>query len=117
GGARVEVLERDKAWLHCKVLDASTGRPTPVRLAFRSREGRYIPPYGHRTEVNSAWLQDYGADIHMAGSSFAYVDGTFQIELPVGEVYVEILKGFEFEPVRQKLDVRADQRELDFRMS
>ena len=117
GGARVQVLEREKAWLHGKVVDASTGRPTPVRLAFRSKDGRYIPPYGHRTEVNSAWLSDYGADIHMAGSSFAYVDGTFQVELPVGEVYVEILKGFEFEPIRRKLEIRADQRELDFQMT
>ena len=114
--ARIQVLERDKVWLHGKVVDASTGRPTPVRLAFRSKDGRYIPPYGHRREVNSAWLSDYGADIHMAGSSFAYVDGTFQIELPVGEVYVEILKGFEFEPIRRRVEIREDQRELDFRI-
>jgi hypothetical protein len=117
GGARIQVLEREKVWLHGRVLDGSTGRPTPVRLAFRSNEGRYIPPFGHRTEINSAWFQDYGADIRMGGSSFAYVDGTFQIELPVGDVYVEILKGFEYEPIRKKVQIRADQRELDFQMS
>ena len=39
--------------------------PTPVRLALRSKEGRYIPPYGHRTEINDGWFQDYGADVKL----------------------------------------------------
>jgi hypothetical protein len=116
-GPRIQALERHKVWLHGKVVDQSTGRPTPVRLAFRSREGRYIPPYGHRTEVNSAWFQDYGADLRREDSSFAYVDGTFQIELPVGEIYLEVSKGFEYEPVRRKLDIRPDQRELNLEIS
>ena len=84
------------------MLDASTRRPTPVRLAFYSTDGRYIPPYGHRRDVNNAFFQDYGADIKLMDSSFAYVDGTFQIELPVGEVLLEMTKGFEYEGVRQK---------------
>ena len=110
--ARVEILERETVWLHGQVIDRSTGRPAPVRLAFRSKEGRYIPPYGHRTEINDAWFQDYGADVKLMDSSFAYVDGTFQVELPVGDVYLEMTKGFEYAAVRQKLEIRPDQREL-----
>ena len=112
GSARVEILEKEKTWLHGQVLDAGTGKPTPVRLAFRSKDGRYIPPYGHRTEINDGWFQDYGADVKLMDTSFAYVDGTFQVELPVGDVYVEMTKGFEFEPVRQKLSIEPGQREL-----
>jgi hypothetical protein len=112
-GARVEILEAEKTWLHAKVLDGATGRPTPVRLAFRSRDGRYIPPYGHRTEINDAWFQDYGADLKLGDASFAYVDGTFQVELPVGEVYLEMTKGYEYQAVRKKLEIRPRQRELD----
>lgn len=114
--ARVEILERDKVWLHGRVVDEATGRPTPARLAFRSRDGRYIPPYGHRSEVNDAWFQDYGADVKLMGSPFAYVDGTFQIELPVGEVFVEITKGFEYDAVRERLKIEPQQRELDLRV-
>ncbi len=110
--ARVEILEREKVWLRGQVIDRATGRPSPVRLAFRSKEGRYIPPYGHRTEINDGWFQDYGADVKLMDSSFAYVDGTFQVELPVGDVYLEMTKGFEYAPVRQKLEIRPDQREL-----
>lgn len=117
GDARVEVLEREKAWVHGRVLDAATKRPTPVRLAFRSQDGRYIPPYGHRTEVNNAWFQDYGADVKWNESSFAVIDGTFQIELPVGDVYLEMTKGFEYNGVRRKLTIEASQRELDLEIS
>ena len=109
---RVEVLQREKVWLHGEVVDASTGRPTPVRLAFRSEQGRYIPPYGHRTEINDAWFEDYGADVKVKDTSFAYIDGTFQVELPVGDVYVEITKGFEYQPVRSKVRIEPGQREV-----
>ena len=105
----MEILEREKVWLHGQFLDRATGRPAPVRLAFRSKEGRYLPPYGHRTEINDGWFQDYGADVKLMDSSFAYVDGTFQVELPVGDVYLEMTKGFEYAPVRQKLEIRPDQ--------
>lgn len=116
GGSRVEVLEREKAWLHGQVIDDSTGRPVPVRLAFRSPEGRYLPPYGHRTEINAGWYQDYGADVQVGESSFAYVDGTFQIELPVGDVYAEVSKGFEYQAVRRRVRIAPGQRELELRI-
>ena len=115
--ARIEIIERERVWVHGKVVDTATGQSTPVRLAFRSREGRYIPPYGHRHEINYGWFQDYGADLKLLDSSFAYIDGTFQVELPVGEVYVEMTKGFEYEAVRRKLSIDATQRELNLEIS
>jgi len=110
--ARIEVLETHKVWLHGQVVDRETGHPTPVRLAFHSADGRYIPPYGHRTEINDGWFQDYGADVKLMDSSFAYVDGTFQVELPVGDVYLEMTKGFEYQPVRRRLEIQPGQRDL-----
>jgi hypothetical protein len=109
---KIEILEARKVWVQGRVLDGATRRPTPVRLAFRSAEGRYIPPYGHRTQVNDGFFQDYGGDLKLLDSSFAYVDGTFQIELPVGDVYVEVTKGFEYEAVRQKLTIEPGQKVL-----
>ncbi|MCC7352344.1 MAG: CehA/McbA family metallohydrolase [Anaerolineae bacterium] len=112
GKARVEVLTPHKAWVHVTVEDAATGRPTPVRIHFRSPDGRYLPPYGHRREVNDYWFEDYGADTKLGDTEYAYVDGRCQVELPVGEVYVEIAKGFEYRPVRQRLTVAPGTREL-----
>ncbi len=113
GGGRLEVLDKRKVRIRGRILDEAVGRPTPARLSFRSREGRYIPPYGHRAEVNTGWFQDYGADLKVGDSSSAYVDGTFEAELPVGEVFVEITKGFEYRPFRKLLEIRPDTRSLD----
>ena len=66
-----------------------------------------MPPYGHRHEVNDNWFEDYGGDLKLGSTQYAYVDGQFQAELPVGEVYVEIAKGFEYRPVRQQLDASS----------
>ena len=112
GGGRIEILQPVRRWINGRVLDPDTKKPTPVRLAFRSKEGRYIPPYGHRAEINDAQFQDYGADIKLMDTSFAYVDGTFMVDLPPGEVYLEMTKGFEYQAVRQKLEIEPGQREL-----
>lgn len=116
GQGRIKFIEAEKVWLHAKVVDAGTRSPTPIRLAFRSKDGRYLPPYGHRAEINDAWFEDYGADLKLGNASFAYVDGTFQVELPVGEVYLEMNKGFEYEAVRKKLEIKPGQRELSLEM-
>ncbi len=108
----VELLTPEKMWVHVTVVDEETGRPTPVRIHFRAPDGRYLPPYGHRHEVNDNFFEDYGGDLKLGSTQYAYVDGRFQVELPVGEVYVEIAKGFEYKPVRQRINILPGQREL-----
>ena len=56
-----------------------------------------------------------GNDLKLHGTEYAYVDGTFQVELPVGDVFVELFKGFEYAPLRQKLTIQPHQRELTLR--
>ncbi len=112
GAVRIELLPAEKTWVHVTVADASTGKPTPVRIHFRTPDGRYLPPYGHRREVNDNWFEDYGADLKLGSTEYAYVDGRFQIELPVGHVYVEVSKGFEYQPLRQRLEIKPGQRDL-----
>ena len=112
GRARIRLLTADRQWIHTTIVDAATGRPTPARIHFRAPDGRYIPPYGHRHEVNDNWFEDYGADLVLGSTQYAYVDGTLQGELPIGDVYVEVVKGFEYAPVRQKLRIEPGQREL-----
>jgi hypothetical protein len=113
GNVNTKVLTSERTWVHGKIIDSSTGKPTAARIHFRSPDGRYFPPYGHTHEVNDNWFEDYGADLLLGDTPYAYVDGTFQGELPVGDVYVEVSKGFEFEPIRQKLNIKPGQRELE----
>jgi len=112
GDLFIEILEPERVRLRGQVVDSETGRTTPARIAFRSGEGRYIPPQGHRAQINTGLWADYGADLKIGSSSFAYVDGRFEVELPVGESYVEVSKGFEYAPVRRKLEIKPETGEL-----
>jgi hypothetical protein len=116
GKIKIELTTGARTWVHTKVIDSTNNKPTPVRVHFRDKYGRYIAPYGHRTEVNDYWFQDYGADLKLGATQYAYVDGTFQIELPVGEVFVEITKGFEYKPIRKQINVARGQKELEIKL-
>jgi len=116
GNARLQLLHPRTAWVQVTITDDSTGKPTPTRVHFAGPHGEYLPPYGHHEVVNQGWFEDYGGDLQLGGTSYAYVPGTFQIELPVGEVYCEASKGFEYTPLRRKLTIRPGQRELELRL-
>ena len=117
GDVRVEIVDGRKTWVHVTVRDESTGLPTPTRIHFSGPYGNYLPPYGHHDVVNSRWFEDYGGDLQLGTTSYAYVPGEFQIELPEGEVFVEVCKGFEYAPVRRKLLIKHGQRKLDLSIS
>ena len=112
GRARLEVLGKTRQWMKVTVVDASTGKPVPVRIHFAGPRGEYIAPYGHHSQINGGWFMDYGADVIAGGRNFAYVPGEFTTDMPVGEVYVEVYKGFEYEPVRKRVTIKPGQREL-----
>jgi len=112
GSARLNVLGGTRQWMQVTVIDRSTGKPTPARVHFSGARGEYLAPYGHHARVNPNWFEDYGADVVYQGRNFAYVDGRFTTDLPVGDVYVEIWKGFEYTPVRAKVRVKPGQKEL-----
>ncbi len=110
---RIELIYPHKTWLHVNVTDSATGRPVATRAHFRGRHGEYLPPYGHPADINDRWFEDVGGDLKLGEMSYAYVPGRFQTELPVGEVYVELSKGFEYRPLRKKLTIEPGQRELN----
>ncbi|HOX40419.1 MAG TPA: CehA/McbA family metallohydrolase [Candidatus Brocadiia bacterium] len=112
GVISLEVLGRKRQWMKVTVVDSSTGKPTPVRLHMCGPRGEYIAPHGHHEVVNANWFEDYGADVVAGGRQCAYVLGEFTTELPVGDVYCEIYKGFEYEPKRVKATIRPGQKEL-----
>ena len=117
GSARLQVLGKRRQWMKVIVSDAATGKPTAVRIHFSDPRGRYIAPYGHHEQINPLWFQDYGADVVSGGRNFAYVDGEFTTDLPTGDLYVEICKGFEYAPVRRKVTIRPGQRELHLKIT
>lgn len=120
-GPRValEVVDRGKNWVHTTVVDDSTGKPIPCRIHFRSPSGIPYQPHGHHTHLNSnqgTWHIDIGGDLRMGQITYAYIDGACQGWLPRGEVLVEVARGFEYEPLRTRVQIQPGQRELTLRL-
>ena len=116
---RVELLDRGRNWVHVTVLDEDTGKPVPCRVHFRSPEGIPYQPHGHHNQVNSnlgSWHIDVGGDVRMGQITYAYIDGTCQGWLPRGEVIVDVARGFEYEPLRTRVNIEPGQRELTLRL-
>ena len=117
--ARVELLDRGRNWVHVTVLDDETGKPVPCRVHFRSPEGIPYQPHGHHNQVNSnlgSWHIDVGGDVRMGQITYAYIDGACQGWLPRGQVIVDIARGFEYEPLRTRVNIEPGQRELTLRL-
>ena len=117
GRVQVELVSpRGKQWVHVRVEDADSGKPVGCRVHFRSNQGAYFAPHGHQVDVNTAWFEDMGGDCKVRGVPYAYIDGTCQIELPVGPVLTEIVRGFEYLPLRQQLEIKSGQRHLTLKV-
>ena len=117
GPVRLEMVSPDgKQWLHVHVTDADTGEQVGCRVHFRSSQGAYFAPHGHQADVNVAWFEDLGGDCKVRGTPYAYIDGKCQIELPIGPVYVEVVRGFEYTPIRELVQIKPGQRDLSLKI-
>lgn len=118
-GIRVDVVEHGRNWVHVRILDEDSGRPVPCRVHFRSPDGVPYQPHGHHDHVNSdlgSWHVDVGGDLLLGRTTYAYIDGTCQGWLPRGDVIVDIARGYEYEPLRQRVQIAPGQRELELRI-
>ncbi len=112
GAITIGSLSTPTQRVEVEVVDASTGRPMPARVRFLAPDGRYLPPLGHRDEVNPGLNEDTGADLVLGGATYAYVPGRFPIALPVGRVEVEVVRGFGFRPLRRTVEIGAEGKPL-----
>lgn len=107
--------------VNLRVVQRGSSRPVPVKLHVHGAAGEYLAPVDRHRIPNPAWFEDYSADF-VHGASWenngktphfcTYIPGETNIDLPLGQVYVELAKGFELRPVRQIVEVTADTREI-----
>jgi hypothetical protein len=108
GAVNIESLPTPTRRIDVEVVDATSGEVMPARVRFQAADGRYLPPLGHRDEINPGLNEDSGADLVLGGATYAYVPGRFPIELPDGAVQVEVVRGFGYRPLTRSIDVGAD---------
>ena len=116
---RLELLDTGRNWVRTTVVDDETGEPVPCRVHFRSPDGIPYQPHGHHNRVNAnmnTWHIDVGGDLRLGSISYAYIDGMCQGWLPRGEVLVDVARGFEYEPVRTRVNIEPGQQELTLRL-
>ena len=109
GGASWEITRRN--WsrpmgvLSVRTVDGATGEEVASRIHLRAADGRfYAPP-------------DAYARIGGAGEHSFHQAGSFRMELPVGGLEIEAVRGFEYEPVSASLEIAAgDVAELTLRL-
>jgi hypothetical protein len=100
--------------VHVRVTDATSGQVTPVRVRFTDSEGAYYAPLGRLTDFATGRNQDVGGNVILDGQCWAYVDGSFEIELPPGPIHVAICKGPEFRPIAQTIQLKPGQLAMRF---
>jgi hypothetical protein len=105
GTVTIESLPTPTRRVDVEIVDATSGASMPARVHFHASDGRYLPPLGHRDEVNPGLNEDTGADLVLGGMTYAYVPGRFPIELPPGAVSVEAIRGFDYRPLRRSIEV------------
>ncbi len=96
-----------------RVLDES-GREAPVRIHFHGQYGEYLPPRGNHRKVNGNWFEDNYGEFVNSLNQYAYIHGSCELEAPLGEVFVEISRGYEIKPIRSSFIVTPETDEVTF---
>lgn len=113
GIVRVEPARR---LVQVRVVAKGTNNRVPVRIHFHGAHGEYLPPRGRHRKVNPFWFEDNYGEFVNSRNQYSYIDGHCEMDLPLGDVFVEITKGYETAPIRQRVTVGPETEELTFEL-
>ncbi len=105
-GVRLSPVRQAARRVRIRVVEKASGKPVPVKLHLHGASGEYLAPADRHRQPNSAWFEDYGPEFqHQGRHRCVYIPGETVVDLPLGEVYLEVSKGFEIRPVRKVVEV------------
>ena len=94
------------ARLNISIVDGATGKPTLCRVNVVGADGNFYQPQDNPLSaysLNGKWPESLAgnrpskAPIRYFGHFF-YTPGTFSVDVPEGQVRIEVWKGFEYRP-------------------
>ena len=100
GGELWHVQIRELRWkrpmgrVHVQVRDAVSGRTIPARIYGRASDGKFYAPRGSYSRIGEL------------GEHLFHTNGEFTLEVPAGKMTLEAVKGFEYWPAQQSLEIR-----------
>jgi hypothetical protein len=95
-----------------RVVEKGKSNSVAAKLHIHGEAGEYLAPSDRHRIVNTAWFEDSGVELASLGHSCAYIRGETTVKLPLGNVYIEVSKGFEIKPIRRMVEVTADTDEI-----
>ncbi len=107
GGAQKTVKITSRQWkrpmgtVRVRVLDERTGKKTAARIYAPASDGKLYPPEDAYTRVASPRMT------YRLGERIFHSEGEFTMPAPPGKMTIEAVKGFEYRPARQEVDVKA----------
>ena len=102
--------------VNVRVVQKGTNNLVPVRIHLHGAHGEYLPPRGRHRKVNPYWFEDNYGEFVNSRNQYSYIDGHCEVDLPLGDVCVEITKGYETAPIRQRITVAPNTDELLFEL-
>ncbi len=108
----------EPAWrpVRLRTVDKATGQPVAVRLHLHGQQGEYLPPKGYHRKVNGQWFEDNYGEFINGLNAYCYITGECVADLPLGEVFVDISRGYEIAPIRTSVQITAETDELSFEL-
>jgi hypothetical protein len=97
-----------------RAIDKKSREPVPVKLHIHGEAGEYLAPVDRHRLPNDAWFEDYSVDFVHAGAHYStYIPGETRIDLPLGNVYIEVSKGFEINPIRRIFKIEPNTEVIE----
>jgi TolB protein len=103
GGKLARVNLRELRWkrptgrVRVQVQDASTGKQTAARIYGLASDGKFYPPRNSFSRIGEL------------GEHLFHTTGQFTMEVPIGRMTLEAVKGFEYWPAKQSVEVKAGE--------
>jgi hypothetical protein len=100
-----------------RVIEGESGKPVPVKLHLHGESSEYLALVDRQRQPNGAWFEDYAPEYqHKGAHRCTYIPGETVVDLPLGNLYLEVSKGFEIRPVRKTLRVERSTEEIEVRI-
>ncbi|HEY7820074.1 MAG TPA: CehA/McbA family metallohydrolase, partial [Vicinamibacteria bacterium] len=103
GGERKTVRITDRRWkrpmghLLVRTVDGATGALTSSRVHLTASDGKFYAP------------TDAYARVSGVGDPLFHHTGEFRLEVPAGPLSLTVVKGFEYWPKREEIEIQAGQ--------
>ena len=102
----------ETATVRVKIIDHANGLPTPCRVNVVGSDGNYYEPQENPLEPFGA----QHAGCHRNGETHApsryygwyfYTTGEFRVDVPAGDIRLEVWKGYEYRPILKTVHVES----------